>query len=329
MALLFHKLNYTPFFLGGVHEKTTRYRARSDLQVADGFSSVSIQIDAGKSSSQSHKISGSGALPKENGNPLKQENTVGIIGGLSVLSTLIFLEKLVWMSSRNHPNENIPFIVSSDPSLSRVLASNNYVHSFSSRISIPERNVDAMITNLRCKRKFLEQSGARCIVMPCHLSHSWYEEISEGSLLKFFHVGECVADELKEAKLKPLEAGSDVRIGLLASNATLSANFYQEMLQNQGFEVVLPDKANMDHILVPVTEALKRKDMVGAQNLLRIAIQILLMGAVNIVILASDEFQGLLPQNDPLQKKCLDPMDALARSVIKWANKEDKLHIKT
>jgi aspartate/glutamate racemase len=46
-------------------------------------------------------------------------------------------------------------------------------------------------------------------------------------------MGECVARELKEAKLKPLEAGSPLRIGLLASNATLAAGFYQEKLQNE------------------------------------------------------------------------------------------------
>jgi hypothetical protein len=28
---------------------------------------------------------------------------------------------------------------------------------------------------------------------------------------------------------------------------------------------------------------------------------------------------GLLPHDDPLLKKCIDPMDALARSTIKWA----------
>jgi aspartate/glutamate racemase len=87
----------------------------------------------------------------------------------------------------------------------------------------------------------------------------------------------------------------------------------------QGFEVVLPDQAAMQHIVIPAIEALKRKDIEGARNLLRIAIQLLLVRAVNTVILASDEMHGLLPHDDPLLKKCIDPMDALARSTIKWA----------
>lgn len=83
---------------------------------------------------------------------------------------------------------------------------------------------------------------------------------------------------------------------------------------------MVPDKATMEHTLVPAMEALKRKDNEGAQNLFRIALQVLLVRAVNTVILASDDLlQDLLPPDDPLLKKCVDPMDALARSTIKFA----------
>ena len=90
----------------------------------------------------------------------------------------------------------------------------------------------------------------------------------------------------------------------------------------QGFEVVLPDKSTMEHIIIPAISSVKQKDIKGARNLLRIAIQALLVKAVNIVILASHELQCLLPHDDPLIKKCIDPTDALARSVVKWAKSQ-------
>ncbi|KNA13557.1 hypothetical protein SOVF_115590 [Spinacia oleracea] len=137
-----------------------------------------------------------------------QENTVGIIGGVSVLSTLIFLEKFVLWSSRDK-HETVPFIVCSDPaSPSRcdyISDSNNGgISSGLDKIRVVE--------NLRCKRMFLEQGGARCIVMPCHLSHAWYGEISQGCKQPFLHVADCVARELKEARFRPLEAGSSVKV---------------------------------------------------------------------------------------------------------------------
>ncbi|KAL3598490.1 hypothetical protein D5086_006408 [Populus alba] len=256
---------------------------------------------------------------------LIRSNTVGIIGGISVNSALNFLKKLVHGSSKEG-KDCFPFVLCSDPVLNKELLSHER-----NSCPFPSRHNEkspsdhsAIAENLQNKRVFLEKSGVQCIVMPCHILHSWHDEVSKGCSVPFLHMGECVARELKEAKLKPLEAGSPLRIGLLASNATLAAGFYQEKLHSEGFEVVLPDKATMDHTIIPAIEALDRNDMEGAQNLLRIALQVLLVRAVNTVILASEEMRDVLPEDDPLLKKCIDPMDALARSTIKWAQAAEK-----
>ncbi|KAI6681708.1 hypothetical protein NL676_035589 [Syzygium grande] len=82
---------------------------------------------------------------------------------------------------------------------------------------------------------------------------------------------------------------------------------------------MLPDKATVDHIYIPAIEALHGKDIEGVRKLLKIAIQLLLVRAANTVALTSDEMQGVLPCDDPLLKKSIDPMDALARLAIEWA----------
>ncbi|GAB4842057.1 hypothetical protein Ancab_012017 [Ancistrocladus abbreviatus] len=243
---------------------------------------------------------------------------VGILGGVSVDSTVSYLQKLVQWSSQDG-KDCPPFVLFSNPPLKELLFHESPFPSVSCRNVSARLDVAAMIANLQHKRAFLEQGGARCIVMPCNVLHSWHAEISSGCSVPFLHMGECVAKELKEAKLKPLEAGSPLRIGLLATNATLTSGFYQEKLQNEGFEVVLPDKATMEHMVLPAIEALDRKDIEGAQNLMRIALQVLLVRAVNTVILASDDMRDILPRDDPLLRKCTDPIDALVRATIRWA----------
>lgn len=273
-------------------------------------------------------------------------NGIGIIGGVSIDSSLNFAKRLKNLQLEEEQSSP-PFLLCSDPALSKELSSTF----FSAKT---ERDCTSVVENLRRKRAFLEKSGVCCMVMPCHISHSWHEQINEGCSVPFLHVGECVANELKEAKLKPLEAGSPLRIGVLATNAALDPTIYQEKLENevvitvtkntahticrneiplfrrvmlrhlmQGFEVVLPDKATVEHTVIPAVEALKRRDFQGAQNLFKIALQVLLVRAVNRVILASDYLDQLLPQGDPLWTKCIDPMDALARSSIKYARSAD------
>ncbi|XVF49291.1 hypothetical protein PTKIN_Ptkin03bG0256500 [Pterospermum kingtungense] len=305
MTMSFQIVSRLPPVLGNLCKNRSQFRTWPNPNKNPYFA---VQTDESGNLSESKKmISGSCSAQLKCHPLLNKATTVGIIGGVS---TLIFLEKLVLWSSRNG-EECVPFVVCSDPALDGSL--------ISSLGEIAQK--EHIIQNLRHRRVFLEQSGAGCIVMPCHFSNVWHDEISEGCSLPFFHVGECVARELKEAKLKPLDAGtgSNVRIGVLATCETTASASYQEKLRKQGFEVVFPDKATMEHVVIPAIESLNKRDMEGARNLLRIAIQVLSIRAVNVVILASDELQNLLPREDPLLKKCINPMDALARSTIRWA----------
>ncbi|KAJ0074767.1 hypothetical protein Patl1_34463 [Pistacia atlantica] len=139
-----------------------------------------------------------------------QAKTVGIIGGVSVNSTLNFLTKLIQLSGQEN---SIPFVLCSDPVLNKelLLYERNSLPFVNGKSGCAQADPTSIVENLRSKRVFLEKSGARCIVMPCHLSHTWHDEVSSGCSVPFLHVSECVAKELKEAKLKPLEAGSPLR----------------------------------------------------------------------------------------------------------------------
>lgn len=304
MTMSFRTQNRPPLLLGVATKNRSHSRTKSSPSVSVVQVSSVLQTNESGNLPESKRSSMPLTRFQAPNYILSQPNTVGIIGGVSVFSSLLFLEKLVWWSLKDG-GECPPFVVCSDPTLYKELPIRSLFHSFTrSRASAQILSNNWPIIESLCrKRAFLEHSGARCIVMPCHLSHAWHDQISEDCSLLFLHVGECVARELREAKLKPLENGSNVRIGVLAADATLMA-----------------DKETMEHVVIPAIEAIKRRDMEGARNLLRIAVQVLLVRAVNTVIIASDELQGVLPRDDPLLKKCIDPMDALARSTIKWAN---------
>lgn len=309
----FNVLNCPQVHVRNINKRRAHHQTRTDSSLAIQGSSITLQTEEGGESKKSKQIPGSFTSGERCRIP------VGIIGGVSVVSTLIFLEKLVWWSSRSG-GESAPFIVCSDPTISRLHLPPNCEKNG----GIDNYDRHSIIENLRQKRVFLEQSGARCIVMPCSISHLWHREVSLGCSVPFLDIGDCVARELKEAKFRPLEAGSCVRIGVLADNSSSMAAFYMKNLQSQGFEVVLPDKPTMEHAVLPAMESLKKKDIEGAQNLLRIAIHLLLMSAVNTIILAGDELRNVLPPNDPLLKRCVDPMDALVRSTISWGRTSQK-----
>ncbi|XP_065865681.1 uncharacterized protein [Euphorbia lathyris] len=224
LTMSFNALNYPSHLFSNVNTHKSLYRARVKPVFAIPPSSVVLPTNK---NSDSTKGDFSDLL-------LSQANTVGIIGGASENSTLNFLKKLVQWSSKDG-QDCAPFILCSDAELNKELLTHE-------RDSLPllyrqnelsKLDHISIVEKLRSKRVFLESSGARCIVMPCHISHSWHGEVSKGCSVEFLHMGDCVARELKEAKLKPLEAGSPLRIGVLGTSATLTAGFYQEKLQNE------------------------------------------------------------------------------------------------
>lgn len=212
----FYTLNHGLGFMSK-HRKQSIVRRNYSVHAVPPSSIISKREESGNPT-DSNKNSQSNAVANHlddlsgDSSLLTPSNSIGIIGGASTKNNLRFVNKLVKWSST-------PFVLCSDPLLSRMLSS-SHDHS-------------TIVANLRRKRSFLENAGASCIVMPCHTSHSWYNEIAEGCSVPFLHIGDCVAKELKEAKLKPLETGSPLRIGIIAANATLEAGFYQEKLQNQ------------------------------------------------------------------------------------------------
>lgn len=176
-----------------------------------------------KQRNQETKINSAAAESNRNFNGV---NAIGILGGYTCLD---FAKKLVDQETE------LPFILCTDPALRNELLSLDR-SSFLSLSGKPELgNVDhsLIVKNLRRKRVFLEESGVCCIVMPCHMSHYWYDEIKDGCSIPLLHMGESVVKEIKESKLRPIEAGSSVCIGVLATNTTLVTRMYQEKLENE------------------------------------------------------------------------------------------------
>nr|DAD27107.1 TPA_asm: hypothetical protein HUJ06_028575 [Nelumbo nucifera] len=237
IVMSFCTWNCPTYLVCSVNKYRNQCRTRAYPALAVQPSSILLHTDDNGNWVECKRRSGSRSAPSSNqtsSSLLSQANTVGIIGGVSAVSTLNFLEKLIFWSSKDG-EENLPFVVCSDPVLNKELLSHErsgfpYLNTKTAPAQLDHTSV---VENLQHKRAFLEHSGARCIVMPCHILHKWHGEVSQGCSIPFLHVGECIALELKEANLKPVEAGSNVRIGVLATDTTLAAGFYQEKLETQ------------------------------------------------------------------------------------------------
>lgn len=227
-----HTLNYPSSVMGNLTKhKKNLYRTRMNPVLAIPPSSIILPTDESNNLPDSQKASIRSQLGSS---LLSQPNAVGIIGGVSVDLTLNFVKKLVKWSLNDEEEDGFPFVLCSDPDLNKELL---YLERSSFSLTRKNKHLKmdygTVMEKLRRKRVFLERSGVCCIVMPCHISHLWYDEVTKGCSVPVLHIGNCVAKELKEAKFRPLEAGCPVRIGVLGTSATLKAGFYQEKLRHE------------------------------------------------------------------------------------------------
>ncbi|KAF4384367.1 hypothetical protein F8388_004600 [Cannabis sativa] len=207
MKMSFHTLHSPPVLLGLVTKNRAYFGARRirspnhhhlpSLTVQ--VSSVLVQTDESGNLPEPIKVLSSGVVNQRprctqtSDQLLSQPNTIGIIGGVSAFSTLIFLEKLVWWGIR--AGGCPPFVVCSDSSLRMKLPILNSFHSFNAHmVQIPSSKFGPVVESLRQKRLAV---------------YGWY-------------ISREAADE--------------------------------------GFEVVLPDRATMEHVVIPAVEAVKRGD---------------------------------------------------------------------
>ncbi|KAI5402815.1 hypothetical protein KIW84_050423 [Lathyrus oleraceus] len=115
---------------------------------------------------------------------VSQQNTIGVIGGVPVLSYRVFSEKLACWSSRNG-RQCPPYVVCSDPVLNNEFLLHGSFPSTRNGTDHIKLNQGLMVQNLQHKRNILNQSGARGLALPCHLSHARHSEISQDSSLPF------------------------------------------------------------------------------------------------------------------------------------------------
>jgi aspartate racemase len=155
----------------------------------------------------------------------------------------------------------------------------------------------------------LEAAGARCVAIPCHTAHFWYDQLVETATVPILHIVDAVLADLTRTDTR--------RIGLLATAATLKAGFYQERLAAAGYTSIEPTAEIMTTAVLPTIAMVKRDRTADAAPLLMRAIEHLTGAGADRILLACTELPLALAAA-PEAPRCLDATLALGRACIAW-----------
>jgi len=225
---------------------------------------------------------------------------LGVLGGMGPLAAADFLAKLVAETPAMRDQDHIPYVAWGVPQIPERPAA--ILHGGESPLPQMLRGIAA-----------LKQAGAKVVAIACNTAHYWHDDLVQQGGLPILHIADAVCDMLAE---RGIAAG---KIGLLGTDGTVKAGFFQQRFAARGLECVLSSRVDQDQLVLPAIAAVKANDLPRAHGLAVQAVTNLLAGGAQAVVLACTETPVAIDfAASPVNASCIDATRALARACVAW-----------
>jgi len=170
----------------------------------------------------------------------KVQKTVGVMGGMGPDATVDFMARVIALTEAGCDQDHIHMIVDNDP-------------------TVPDRQTamisgnDDVSARLEAMALRLESAGAEFLVMVCNTAHVFIDGVRASSNIPFINIIDESVCEIEQVR-------ADARtVGVLATNACVNTEVYQDAIDASGRVALIPDQANQKK-LMGLIKAIKAGD---------------------------------------------------------------------
>ena len=227
----------------------------------------------------------------------KPYRSLGVIGGLGPMATAHFYETIVRMTKADTDQQHIPVYISSRPDTPDRTA----------HIMDPDQP-DPTVYMIEAGRKLIG-IGADYLAIPCVTAHHYYSRLQMALPKPLI--------SLTDQTILYLSMRKAQRIGLMATDGTLSGRIFQDACENTGIQCLVPDIETQADIMHLIYSCLKTDRPFGFKErevFLRAAGSLLSQGA-EYVLLGCTEL-SLASQCCLPETRCINVMSILAAACV-------------
>jgi aspartate racemase len=227
---------------------------------------------------------------------------LGVLGGMGPLASAQFMLRLTLLTPAGRDQDHIPAELWSDPRVPDRTAA---------RLSGGEDPLPWLNRGIAG----LRAAGAGAIAMPCNTAHGWYDEMRAATDLPILHIVDAAAEDLARQGIR------SGRVGVMGTAGTLAMRLYQPRLEALGYEVIVPEPAEMEALVSPGIALVKANKVTDAYPpLAEAAGKLRARGAAAVVLGCTEIPLGILAgPHAEIGVPLVDTIDALALSAIRWA----------
>ena len=230
------------------------------------------------------------------------EKVLGVLGGMGPLASAQFMTRLTLLTPAERDQDHIPAVLWSDPRIPDRGAA--LIGQGPDPLPWLVRGIDG-----------LKAAGCGAIVIPCNTAHGWYEPLARAAGMPILHIVDAAAAGLRRIGMPR------GRIGLMGTAATLAMKLYQNRLAARGWEIIEPEPAQMERLVMPSIAAVKANRVAEAFIPLAEVVNSLASRGAAAVVLGCTEIPIAIQSGpaEALRVPVVDTIDALARASIEWA----------
>lgn len=158
------------------------------------------------------------------------KNAVGVLGGVGPLATVYFMNMIIDMTDADTDQEHINMLVS------------NHATIPDRTEYILKKSINSPLEDMIDDAKMLEAAGCRFIVIPCNTAHYFFEDIKNSVSIPVLNIIKEAINYASEMGSKKNRERSIKRLGILATEGTVSSGTYSFYGKTEGVECVAPDE---------------------------------------------------------------------------------------
>jgi aspartate racemase len=196
---------------------------------------------------------------------------LGLIGGMSWVSTRTYYEHINRIVQRTDPRASAPLLIESlDFSLLYAMKS--------------EEDWERASQILIASARRLEQAGAGALIIGANSMHKVYDQVAAAVQVPILHIAECVGERMGADKVE--------RAALFGTSNVMTESFYRRRLVAHGVDLLPPDLDNVEALdKIIYDELVVGKVTRDAERALKTLITVKEQDGADAIVLACTELE--------------------------------------
>ncbi|RDW21789.1 aspartate/glutamate racemase family protein [Oceanobacillus chungangensis] len=232
------------------------------------------------------------------------DKKLGIIGGMGPLATKVFYEKIINHTVAHKDQDHIDTIILSHATLpDRTEA-------------ILRGEGQSFIDAVRKDIELLEHAGVANIAIPCNTSHYFYDEMQAMTNINIINMIRDTAEYIYH------KHGKGSKVGILATNGTISTGIYEDECKRNELEPFHPNEETQEKVM-NIIYNIKADVNYQPVKLDALIHELITKENCACVILGCTELSSVTLSEES-KKHSIDPMEILIENAIRLSGKKSK-----